>query len=70
VTTGTAPGAFARSLLRTKPVDRTVAEGGHGGVTWTVFAIWIAVGLAAYFPYGRRHPRLAARSTGQGGEPA
>ncbi|MES9540177.1 amino acid permease [Actinomadura sp. NPDC000600] len=43
---------------------------GLGGVTWTVFAIWIAVGLAAYFLYGRRHSRLAARHTGHGGEPA
>ncbi|MEU8120871.1 amino acid permease [Spirillospora sp. NPDC049024] len=43
---------------------------GLGGATWTVFAIWIAVGLAAYFLYGRRHSRLAARHTGHGGEPA
>ncbi|MEU8342598.1 amino acid/polyamine/organocation transporter, APC superfamily [Actinomadura meyerae] len=33
---------------------------GLGGVTWTVFALWTAVGLAAYFLYGRRHSRLAA----------
>ena len=33
---------------------------GLGGVTWTVFALWCAVGLAAYFLYGRRHSRLAA----------
>ncbi|SNR84086.1 amino acid permease [Actinomadura mexicana] len=37
---------------------------GLGGVTWTVFAIWTAVGLAAYFLYGRRHSRLAARNAG------
>ncbi|WP_240809889.1 amino acid permease [Actinomadura sp. WMMA1423] len=43
---------------------------GLGGVTWTVFAIWIAVGLAAYFLYGRRHSRLAARNAGAiGGSP-
>ena len=43
---------------------------GLGGVTWTVFAIWTAVGLAAYFLYGRRHSRLAARHAGpNGGSP-
>ncbi|MFA1547277.1 amino acid permease [Actinomadura chokoriensis] len=30
MTAGSAPGSFARSLLRTKPVDRIVAEGGRG----------------------------------------
>ncbi len=30
MTGGTAPGSFARSLLRTKPVDRIVSEGGAG----------------------------------------
>jgi APA family basic amino acid/polyamine antiporter len=30
VTAGAGRGSFARSLVRTKPVDRIVAEGGHG----------------------------------------
>ncbi|MEV3925558.1 amino acid permease [Actinomadura coerulea] len=43
---------------------------GLGGVTWTVFALWTAVGLAAYFLYGRRHSRLAAGTGGPiGGSP-
>lgn len=29
-------------------------------VTWKVFGIWMAVGLAFYFAYGRRRSRLAA----------
>ncbi|WP_338071289.1 amino acid permease [Actinomadura bangladeshensis] len=39
---------------------------GLGGVTWVVFALWCAVGLAAYFLYGRRHSRLAEGSAGRG----
>jgi APA family basic amino acid/polyamine antiporter len=39
---------------------------GLGGVTWAVFALWCAVGLAAYFLYGRRHSRLAGESAGRG----
>ncbi|WP_199487520.1 amino acid permease [Actinomadura spongiicola] len=39
---------------------------GLGGVTWTVFALWCLVGLAAYFLYGRRHSRLATEPSGKG----
>ncbi|MFG2089969.1 MULTISPECIES: amino acid permease [unclassified Spirillospora] len=39
---------------------------GLGGVTWAVFLLWILVGLAAYFLYGRRRSRLAAGSPGRG----
>ncbi|MFC4049541.1 amino acid permease [Actinomadura syzygii] len=38
---------------------------GLGGVTWTVFALWSLVGLAAYFLYGRRHSRLAGGPSGR-----
>jgi APA family basic amino acid/polyamine antiporter len=31
-----------------------------GAETWAVFGIWMLVGLAAYFGYGRRHSRVAA----------
>ena len=33
-----------------------------GGLTWLVFLLWMIVGLAAYFAYGRRHSRVAALS--------
>lgn len=33
-----------------------------GGLTWLVFVLWMIVGLAAYFAYGRRHSRVAALS--------
>ena len=33
-----------------------------GAETWAVFGIWMLVGLAAYFGYGRRHSRVAAMS--------
>ncbi|XRQ15639.1 amino acid permease [Actinomadura welshii] len=39
---------------------------GLGGVTWVVFALWILVGLAAYFLYGHRRSRLASGSAGKG----
>ncbi|WP_244871751.1 amino acid permease [Catellatospora sp. TT07R-123] len=31
--------------------------------TWIRFVIWMLIGLALYFPYGRRHSRLARSST-------
>jgi APA family basic amino acid/polyamine antiporter len=38
---------------------------GLGGVTWVVFALWLLVGLAAYFLYGHRRSRLASGSQGR-----
>ncbi|MFZ0887920.1 MAG: amino acid permease [Candidatus Binataceae bacterium] len=31
-------------------------------LTWMRFVIWLAIGLAIYFSYGRRHSRVAARA--------
>lgn len=33
-----------------------------GAETWAVFGVWMLVGLAAYFGYGRRNSRVAALS--------
>lgn len=33
-----------------------------GGMTWLVFVLWMIVGMAAYFAYGRRNSRVAALS--------
>ncbi|HEX2313080.1 MAG TPA: amino acid permease [Thermomonospora sp.] len=37
--------------------------------TWTVFLLWMLVGLAAYFAYGYRHSRLGAAGVPEGREP-
>lgn len=36
-----------------------------GGITWIVFLAWMAVGLLAYFGYGRRNSRVAALSVAE-----
>jgi APA family basic amino acid/polyamine antiporter len=33
-----------------------------GAETWVVFALWMLVGVGAYFGYGRRNSRVAALS--------
>jgi APA family basic amino acid/polyamine antiporter len=33
-----------------------------GADTWVTFGIWMLVGVAAYFGYGRRNSRVAALS--------
>ncbi|GAA2591281.1 amino acid permease [Actinomadura fulvescens] len=39
-------------------------------ITWVVFLIWTAAGLAAYFAYGRRHSNLARRTGPPSAPPA
>jgi APA family basic amino acid/polyamine antiporter len=31
---------------------------GLGGLTWSAFLIWMAIGLVLYFSYSRFHSRL------------
>ena len=31
---------------------------GLGGLTWTAFLTWMAIGLVVYFGYGRTHSHL------------
>ena len=33
-----------------------------GTSNWTIFLIWLAIGLVIYFAYGRKHSRLAQAS--------
>lgn len=32
-------------------------------LTWVRFAVWLMLGVIVYFAYGRRHSRVAMRST-------
>ena len=34
--------------------------------TWVRFFVWLAIGFAIYFPFGRKHSALAARSSASG----
>ncbi|MFG2001237.1 amino acid permease [Spirillospora sp. NPDC048911] len=43
---------------------------GLDSITWVVFLIWSAAGLAAYFAYGYRHSNLAGRPGRPPGPPA
>lgn len=66
MTPGTAPGAFARSLLRTKPVDLIVAEGGHGEggelkrtmslLQLTLFSVGATLGTGIFVVLGEAVP--------------
>ncbi|GAA4227184.1 amino acid permease [Actinomadura meridiana] len=65
--TGARPVSFARSLLRTKPVDRIVAEGGHGEggelkrtmslLQLTLFSVGATLGTGIFVVLGEAVPK-------------
>jgi APA family basic amino acid/polyamine antiporter len=56
--------AFSAPLVPLVPILGVIACGAVMAslpiLTWIRFVVWLAIGLAIYFAYGRRHSRLAA----------
>lgn len=60
------PRAFRTPLVPLIPILAVLACGwlmlSLSVETWLRFLVWMAIGFAVYFAYGRRHSRFASRS--------
>jgi basic amino acid/polyamine antiporter, APA family len=57
------PRPFKTPLVPLVPILGVIVNlglmAGLGAITWTAFLIWLAIGLAIYFGFSRRHSNLS-----------